>query len=215
MAYLVFGLCFLINLCSYILVCDLNLLRRKCDIIGFPKPLPDNDTPLVVTTTPTITHEDHVDSHLNENIDDGRHVEEPPTSKQKQDHVNLTPGAITKIMTENFDLKPVLQLSYIKQDSRLMCSINGKQWYGVALSDGSYSEVGFIADEMIRSKQLQKGSVVQLTKFQLVKGRNNMGEMRRYVVQKGFGGPCVKINFKKSFVKTRGLPRGCLCKFIY
>ncbi|PWA73087.1 ulp1 protease family, C-terminal catalytic domain-containing protein [Artemisia annua] len=82
-AYLVFGLCFLINLCNYILVCDLNLLRTTCDIIGDPKPLPNNETPLVVATTPTIAHEDHVDSHLNENVDDSHHVEEPPTSKQK------------------------------------------------------------------------------------------------------------------------------------
>ncbi|PWA88630.1 hypothetical protein CTI12_AA118650 [Artemisia annua] len=89
---------------SGILVSDLNVIHTKCGIIGDPKLLPDNETPLAVRSTPTIPDKDqihatshhvaeppsskqkqgHVDSHLNENIDDSRHhVEEPPTSKQK------------------------------------------------------------------------------------------------------------------------------------
>ncbi|GKD39229.1 L10-interacting MYB domain-containing protein-like protein [Tanacetum coccineum] len=67
------------SLWSYIRVCDLNLLRSKCDIIGHPKLLPCYETPLVERTTPTIRDEDHANSH---------HVEEPPSSKQKQDHVD-------------------------------------------------------------------------------------------------------------------------------
>ncbi|PWA96116.1 Replication protein A 70 kDa DNA-binding subunit [Artemisia annua] len=151
----------------YILVFDFKLLGTTCDIIGDPKPLPDNETPLVERSTPTIPHEDHVDSHLNENIDDSRHVEEPPTSKQKQDHVNLTPGAISKIWTckcTSNDLKPVLQVLEI--DSRAH-NIDNKQWYLVWLSDGSFKEYVAIAYEIVISNKLQQGSIIQLTKYDI------------------------------------------------
>ncbi|GKD45284.1 hypothetical protein Tco_1269929, partial [Tanacetum coccineum] len=47
---------------------DLTVIHSKCDIIGDPKRYPLN-----------VPDEDHANSH---------HVEEPSTSKQKQDHVD-------------------------------------------------------------------------------------------------------------------------------
>nr|GEX94110.1 replication protein A 70 kDa DNA-binding subunit A-like [Tanacetum cinerariifolium] len=84
--------------------------------------------------------------------------------------VNLTSGAISKISTskctEN-DLKPVLQVIYII--SSRAYTMHNKQWYWVGLSDGSFFQIGGIAEEIFISNKLQKGSVVQLTKFQLTK----------------------------------------------
>ncbi|GJX92462.1 L10-interacting MYB domain-containing protein-like protein, partial [Tanacetum coccineum] len=245
----------------YIRVCDLNLLRSKCNIIGDPKQYPLNETPLVERTTPVIRDKDHANSHhveepptskqkqdhvgsllnediddvaesptsiqnpsistqkcsshsptskqkqdrvdpsLNENIDDGRHVEEPPTSKQNPPAstqkcsfhsltqnktntimgVNLTPGAITKIMTDkcsSTDLKPVVQVTNILSGRIRIGTKNDKQYYSkaewskakltmpkVLLSDGSSSHFGRIADDIFIPNKLQKGSIIQLTKF--------------------------------------------------
>ncbi|PWA88629.1 hypothetical protein CTI12_AA118640 [Artemisia annua] len=161
----------------------------KCDIIGKPKIY--IETILVERCTPTIPDEDCVDPDLNENIDDGRHVEEPPTSKQKPSAstqkcpfhsisqnntdtimgVNLTPGAITKIMTDkcsSTDLKPVVQVTDIL--SGRISTKNDKQCYRkIVLSDGSSSHFGCIADDICISNKLQKGSIVQLTKFHVTK----------------------------------------------
>ncbi|GKC18234.1 L10-interacting MYB domain-containing protein-like protein [Tanacetum coccineum] len=72
-----------INTCeiikSGILGLKLTVIHIKCGIVGDPKSLPDNESPLVERTTPTIPDEDHANSH---------HVEEPPKSKQIQDHVD-------------------------------------------------------------------------------------------------------------------------------
>ncbi|GJY35901.1 L10-interacting MYB domain-containing protein-like protein [Tanacetum coccineum] len=82
--------------------------------------------------------------------------------------VNLTSGALSKIMTgkctEN-DMKPVLQVIYI--NSSRVHTMHNKQWYWVGLSDGSFFQIGGIAEEIFISNKLQKGSILQLTKFQL------------------------------------------------
>ncbi|GKE44931.1 hypothetical protein Tco_1472215 [Tanacetum coccineum] len=62
-----------------ILCFDLFVIHSKCGIIGHPKLLLEIETPLVERATPTIRYEDRANSH---------HVEEPPTSKQKQYHVD-------------------------------------------------------------------------------------------------------------------------------
>ncbi|GKC47202.1 hypothetical protein Tco_1064924, partial [Tanacetum coccineum] len=58
---------------------DLTVIHTKCGIIGDPNLLLDDETPLVERITPTLPDEDRANSH---------HVEESPTSKQKQDHVD-------------------------------------------------------------------------------------------------------------------------------
>ena len=96
--------------------------------------------------------------------------------------VNLTPGVIWKISTgkcTSDDLKPVLQV-YIY--TLLTRTIDNKKWHWVLLSDGSYRQIGYIADEVFISKKLQEGSIVQLTKFQFIKGSNIGDEIRRYVL---------------------------------
>ena len=171
-------------LCSIILVSDLTVIHSKSGIIGDPKLLPANETPLVERTAPTIPDEDqiHANSH---------HVEEPPISIQNpststhkcSSHsitqnntdtimgVNLTPGAITKIMTDkcsSTDLKPVVQVTDIL--SGRISTQNDKQCYRkIVLSDGSSSHFGGIADDIFISNKVQKGSIVQLTKFHFTK----------------------------------------------
>ncbi|PWA24281.1 hypothetical protein CTI12_AA628750 [Artemisia annua] len=85
--------------------------------------------------------------------------------------VNLTPGAITKIMTDkcsSTDLKPVVQVTDIL--SGRISTKNDKQCYRkIVLSDGSSSHFGCIADDICISNKLQKGSIVQLTKFHFTK----------------------------------------------
>nr|GEX88922.1 reverse transcriptase domain-containing protein [Tanacetum cinerariifolium] len=82
----------------------------------------------------------------------------------------LTSVAISKISTgkciEN-DLKPVLQVIYINSSGAY--TMHNKQWYWVGLSDGSFCQLVLIAEEIFISNNLQKGSVVQLSKFQLTK----------------------------------------------
>nr|GEV47669.1 hypothetical protein [Tanacetum cinerariifolium] len=66
--------------------------------------------------------------------------------------VNLTSGTIAKIMTGKCtekNLKLVLQLSFIER--------------------------GLIPDEIFISNKLQKGSIVQLTQFRVIKGGDTMG----------------------------------------
>ncbi|GKB74060.1 replication protein A 70 kDa DNA-binding subunit A-like protein, partial [Tanacetum coccineum] len=78
--------------------------------------------------------------------------------------VNLTSGAISKISTGECtqnDLKPVLQVTFTDRQ-------------GVELSDGSCSHFGCIADEIFISNKLQKGSIVQLTKFHFTKYYGNI-----------------------------------------
>ncbi|GKB51889.1 putative ribonuclease H-like domain-containing protein [Tanacetum coccineum] len=84
--------------------------------------------------------------------------------------VSLTPGAISKIWTgkctcASKDLKPMLQLTYI--DCPQTLTEDDNQWRDVVLSDGSFSQFGYIAEEIFISNKLQEGSIVQLTKFRL------------------------------------------------
>ena len=83
--------------------------------------------------------------------------------------VNLTSGAISKIVNgkcTSDDLKQVLQVITI--DSRTY-NIDNKRWYFVWLSDGSFKEYVAITYQIPMPNKLQKGSIVQLTKFQLTK----------------------------------------------
>ncbi|GKA40124.1 replication protein A 70 kDa DNA-binding subunit A-like protein [Tanacetum coccineum] len=85
--------------------------------------------------------------------------------------VSLTPGAISKIWTgkctcASKDLKPMLQLTYI--DCPQTLTEDDNQLRNVVLSDGSFSQFGYIANEIFISNKLQKGSIVQLTKFRLI-----------------------------------------------
>ncbi|PWA73086.1 Nucleic acid-binding, OB-fold [Artemisia annua] len=91
--------------------------------------------------------------------------------------VNLTPGAISKLLTNEHTVRePVVQVIDIKcLDTRTVVKSNGvakkKARYSIVLSDGSVCIDGFITlfdkkiSEMISSNKLQKGSLVQLTKF--------------------------------------------------
>lgn len=101
--------------------------------------------------------------------------------------INLTSGAITKIMSGIYtskDLKPVLQVTDFCSD--LLRTSDDKQWYGVGLSDGSYRQIGYIACDIFISNKLQRGSIVQLTKFKFrfTELLNSKGEIisKRYVL---------------------------------
>ncbi|GKD37068.1 replication protein A 70 kDa DNA-binding subunit A-like protein [Tanacetum coccineum] len=87
--------------------------------------------------------------------------------------VDLTPGAISMLLSGNQTVtKPVVQVIDIKY-SQTLTQVKGDrvekmEFYKIILSDGSVCEDVIIYDkiaEMIRSKQLQKGSIVQLTQF--------------------------------------------------
>ncbi|PWA64518.1 hypothetical protein CTI12_AA346000 [Artemisia annua] len=76
--------------------------------------------------------------------------------------VNLTPDAISKLLTGDIDemnpAKPVVQVIDIKRRGE----------YRIVLSDGSKFVKVYISDrvnKLVRSKQLGKGSIVELTKF--------------------------------------------------
>ncbi|GKC73656.1 L10-interacting MYB domain-containing protein-like protein [Tanacetum coccineum] len=172
---------------SYIVIVGLNVIHSKCETEL--ELLLRNETRVVERSTHTIPDEDHVDSDLNENIDDSRHVEEPPTLKQKpsastqkcSSHsltqnnmntimgVNLTLGAITKIMRDkcsSTDVKPVVQVTNILSGRIRISTKKENQYYRkVVLSDGSSSHFGCIADDIFISNKLQKGSIIQSTKF--------------------------------------------------
>lgn len=97
----------------------------------------------------------------------------------------LTPGAISKILTgecrEIIDLKPVVQVMDIIKCIRTLSEVfddevlEVEEWYAIVLSDGSVFEVHVIIEdkinELIKAKQLVKGSIVQLTKFYTWKPR--------------------------------------------
>ncbi|GJU80498.1 L10-interacting MYB domain-containing protein-like protein [Tanacetum coccineum] len=172
---------------SYIVIVGLNVIHSKCETEL--ELLLRNETRVVERSTHTIPDEDHVDSDLNEDIDDSRHVEEPPTLKQKppastqkcSSHsltqnsmntimgVNLTLGAITKIMRDkcsSTDVKPVVQVTNILSGRIRISTKKENQYYRkVVLSDGSSSHFGCIAGDIFISNKLQKGSIIQSTKF--------------------------------------------------
>ncbi|KAD7479714.1 hypothetical protein R6Q59_008534 [Mikania micrantha] len=89
--------------------------------------------------------------------------------------VNLTEGAISMLSTgerQTMDLKPVLQVMDVRivQTQTPAAGLGGenKERYRLSLSDGSFCQQGMLAtqlNDMVRSQQLQKGSIVQLTEF--------------------------------------------------
>ncbi|GKB46629.1 replication protein A 70 kDa DNA-binding subunit A-like protein, partial [Tanacetum coccineum] len=89
--------------------------------------------------------------------------------------VNLSPGAISILLSGNYEtvMKPVVQVLDIKC-THTQTEIKGNRvekielYDKIIISDGSVCEdvyIDYKIDEMIRSKQLQKGSIVQLTQF--------------------------------------------------
>lgn len=89
--------------------------------------------------------------------------------------VNLTAGAVSMLSGKEWqttDLKPVLQVMDIRivqtQTSAGGAGGENKERYRVLLSDGSFHQQGMLAsqlNELVRSQQLQKGSIVHLTEF--------------------------------------------------
>ncbi|KAJ1431135.1 Zinc finger, CCHC-type [Sesbania bispinosa] len=83
--------------------------------------------------------------------------------------VNLTHGAIENMCNDNFsseELKPVLQVIELKLVQSQQNS--AVERYRIVLSDGSYYQQGMLTtqkNELVRSRSLQKGSVVRLTQF--------------------------------------------------
>ncbi|KAJ1400506.1 hypothetical protein SESBI_29491 [Sesbania bispinosa] len=96
--------------------------------------------------------------------------------------VNLTQGAIETTCSDNFsseELQPVLQIIELKLVQSQQNSAVEK--YRLMVSDGSYYQQGMLAtmkNELVRSRSLQKGSVVRLTRFicNVVQGRNEMNQ---------------------------------------
>ncbi|XP_023742355.1 replication protein A 70 kDa DNA-binding subunit E [Lactuca sativa] len=89
--------------------------------------------------------------------------------------VNLTAGAIWMLSTgewQTMDLKPVLQvidiLAFQTQTPTEGGEENMRDRYRVLLSDGYFHRQGVLSanrSELVTSQQLQKGSIVKLTKF--------------------------------------------------
>lgn len=85
--------------------------------------------------------------------------------------IKLTEGAIAMLSDresqQNTDLKPVLQV----MDVRLVNTqnhTNATERYRLLLSDGVNTQQGMLAtqrNELVNSKRLQNGSIVQLTQF--------------------------------------------------
>ncbi|KVH91342.1 replication protein A 70 kDa DNA-binding subunit A-like [Cynara cardunculus var. scolymus] len=88
--------------------------------------------------------------------------------------VNLTTGAISILSSgecQATDVKPVVQVRDIRVQTQTSAGGGGgenKEKYRVLLSDGLFHQQGMLAtqcNELVRSQQLQKGSIVQLTEF--------------------------------------------------
>ncbi|KAJ0602025.1 putative transcription factor interactor and regulator CCHC(Zn) family [Helianthus annuus] len=89
--------------------------------------------------------------------------------------VNLTAGAIATLSTSESstpDLKPVLQIMDIKliqtQTPAAAAGGENKDRYRFLLSDGSFFQQAMVATQLIdvvRSKQVQKGSIIQMTQY--------------------------------------------------
>ncbi|GJZ96291.1 L10-interacting MYB domain-containing protein-like protein [Tanacetum coccineum] len=89
--------------------------------------------------------------------------------------INLSPGAISILLSGNYEtvMKPVVQVIDIRC-SQTQTEVKGNRvekielYDKIIVSDGSVCEdvyIDYKIDEMIRSKQLQKGSIVQLTHY--------------------------------------------------
>ncbi|KAI3728253.1 hypothetical protein L6452_16886 [Arctium lappa] len=87
--------------------------------------------------------------------------------------IKLTEGAISLLSTgrwETPEVKPVLQVVDIRtvQGQNPPAGVEKQERYRLLLSDGSFHQQGMLAtqrNDLVRSQQLQKGSVVQLTEF--------------------------------------------------
>lgn len=89
--------------------------------------------------------------------------------------VKLTEGAIAMLSTGKWqptDVKPVLQVTDIRnvQGHNSSGGAGGEKQerYRLLLSDGLFSQQGMLAtqqNELVKSQQMQKGSIVQLTEF--------------------------------------------------
>ncbi|GJZ52939.1 replication protein A 70 kDa DNA-binding subunit A-like protein [Tanacetum coccineum] len=89
--------------------------------------------------------------------------------------VNLSPGAISILLSGNYEtvMKPVVQVIDIRC-SQTQTQVKGNRvekmelYDGIIISDGSVCEdvmIDYKIEKMLRSKKLQKGSIVQLTQF--------------------------------------------------
>ncbi|KAL8267037.1 hypothetical protein R6Q59_004381 [Mikania micrantha] len=85
--------------------------------------------------------------------------------------VKLTEGAISMICTgkgQPADVKPVIQVLDIRNVQPQTASSEIKERYRLLLSDGSFYQQGMLAtqlNDLVRSQQLQRGSIVQLNEF--------------------------------------------------
>ncbi|KVH95625.1 Nucleic acid-binding, OB-fold, partial [Cynara cardunculus var. scolymus] len=88
--------------------------------------------------------------------------------------MKLTEGAISLLSTGRWDtpdVKPVLQVVDIRTVQTQTPPAGGvekQERYRLLLSDGSFHQQGMLAtqrNDLVRSQQLQKGSIVQLTEF--------------------------------------------------
>ncbi|XP_076936320.1 replication protein A 70 kDa DNA-binding subunit A-like [Bidens hawaiensis] len=85
--------------------------------------------------------------------------------------INLTANAIPMLYSGDYpDLKPVVQITDIRIVQTQTNTVEGenKERYRFVLSDGTYYQQGMLAtqlNDLVRSQQLLKGSVVQLTDF--------------------------------------------------
>ncbi|GJU86517.1 replication protein A 70 kDa DNA-binding subunit A-like protein [Tanacetum coccineum] len=90
--------------------------------------------------------------------------------------INLTPGAISKLLTGDHEIHlrlPVVQVIDIKrignQIKVVRDGVEKKECYKIVFSDGSTFDddvdIGDEINELVRTKQLEKGSIVQLTHY--------------------------------------------------
>ncbi|GJV93584.1 hypothetical protein Tco_1541397 [Tanacetum coccineum] len=85
-----------------LLINDLNVIHRKCDIIVNPEPFPRNDIPLLERSTPLITDEDHVDvSQAQEHVTSTQNCSETQSRKRKHHLSNETPESDTNEDVDN------------------------------------------------------------------------------------------------------------------
>ncbi|GJX26318.1 hypothetical protein Tco_0232614 [Tanacetum coccineum] len=175
---------------SYILVCDLNLLCSKCNIIGDPKRYLLNETPLAVRTKPTIPDEDHANSH---------HVEESPTTKQKQDHVIDTDDVIdiddveeppTSIQNPSTSTQKCSSRSPTKKKRKLQSSDDAISLFGKDVFDVMKMMVEITNDVRVLYKKLDtlEEDVSKLTRMTMEKSKEeDMGACIEKLDKMGWG----------------------------
>ena len=84
--------------------------------------------------------------------------------------INLTEGAIAILTNREAhaeDFKPVLQITDIRLVNTQNQNNNNER-YRILLSDGEFLQQGMLAtqkNDLIRSQQIQKGSIIQMNQF--------------------------------------------------